>query len=268
MNHDLFLALFFTQSCKLFCFFIFLVQSPVINQVCYFTAFRYSPAVQVDLINYLWPTLLIILSSLLPKEKFCMAYLFSCAICMWGIYNLMPQGSDFIFSYESMFGLILALMAAVSWALYSLYTRYRKSSSANCISWASGLAAFFSILIHLCAETFVFPNLLEMTILLLLGVFQTGLALYFWESAIKKGNIKFLGLSSYAIPVFSILILVIFGKADFDNKLVTSTLAISLAPVIPLLKGKLSGMRKLKLASLAKRKEPILDLGKASIVKA
>ncbi len=218
----------------------------IVNQACYFSAFRYAAAAQVDLVNYLWPTILILLSSFLPKEKFSIAYLISCGICMWGIYNLMPTRGVIDLSTDSIFGLLLAFVAAVSWALHCLYTRYRKSSSANCISCAAGLAALFSIGIHLTYEVFIVPNLLEMTIMILLGVVQMGLAFYFWECSLKKGKVKVLALVSYSIPVFSILILVVFGKADFDNKIVIATIAISFAPLIPFLKAVRVKFRKMK----------------------
>lgn len=234
----------------------------IVNQACYYSAFRYSPAAQVDLINYLWPTLLILLSSLLPKEKFCIAYFFSCCVCMWGVYNLMPSEGLLDLSYDALFGLILAFMAAISWTLYSLYTRYHKSSSANCISCATGLAALFSIVLHLHNETFVVPSFFEMTIICIIGVIQTGLAFYFWESALKKGKVKFIGLSAYSIPVFSILILVVFGRAEFSNQIVTATLAISFAPILPLLKALLLKFREEKAVPAKEKISPLLQLEK------
>jgi drug/metabolite transporter (DMT)-like permease len=228
--------LFFNFSTK---DFLIATVALIFNQACYFAAFRYSPAVQVDLINYLWPTMLILLSSFLPKEKFCFAYLLSCIVCLWGIYNLLsPSGSEY-FSYENIFGYLLAFGAALSWTLYSLYTRYRKTSSANCISLACALAAFLSIIIHFYNEKFVIPSIFEIFIIFLLGILQMGLAFYFWECSIKKGKVKVLGLTSYCIPVLSILILILFNKAEFNPQILTSTVAISLAPVIPLIKNKL-----------------------------
>jgi drug/metabolite transporter (DMT)-like permease len=219
----------------------------IVSQACYLSAFRYSPAAQVDLINYLWPTMLILLSSLLPKEKFCAAYLFSCIVCLWGINKLVPWNDGLDLPYDSIFGLILAFGSASSWALYSLYTRYHKSSSANCISFAFGLVAIGSLVLHLQKEVFVFPNYFEGLIIILMGVTQMGLAFYLWECSLKKGRIKVLSLASQAIPVLSILILVIFGKATFDQNILTATLAISFAPIIPLVKNLMEQFQKQEL---------------------
>lgn len=214
------------------------------NQLLYYAAFRHAPAAQVDLINYLWPTMLILLSSLLPKEKLCPSYIIACALCLFGVYTLISPEEAQKLSSDNLFGLLLAFGAGVSWALYSLYSRYRGSSnSANCISWACGPTALICLSLHLWFETFVFPNPLEIALILILGVFQTGLAFYFWDRGLKKGCVKILGLSSYSIPVFSVLLLVLFGKTGFEPRMITATFIISLAPVIPLIAKKLKPLK-------------------------
>jgi len=216
----------------------------IANQFCYFTAFRYAPAVQVDLINYLWPTLLILFSSFLPKEKACFSYLIACLFSMYGVYTLLSDGDSLPdILPEHITGYLLALGAALSWASYSLYSRYRKSAnSANTISWACGPAALASLLIHLSSEKFIVPTQSEAILICLSGVFQTGIAYYFWERGIKKGCVKILGLSSYSIPIFSVLLLILFGKARFEPRMIKATIIISLSPLIPLIVQKIKSI--------------------------
>lgn len=206
------------------------------SQACFIASFRYSEAAVVNLVHYLWPTLLILFSSWLPQEEFCFAYFFSCFMCLWGVYYLLPMDQGFEISYGTAMGLTLAFSSALFWALYNLYTRYRKSSSANCISCASGIAAVFSFLLHRRYESFVIPNLAEQVIIVILGIIQMGLAFYFWECALKRGRVKVLGLASYGTPILSTLILVLFGKSDFEYRLIISMFAISFSPIFPFFK--------------------------------
>lgn len=216
----------------------------IANQLFYYSAFRHSPAAQVDLINYLWPTLLILFSSLLPNEKSCPSYIIACVLCLFGIYTLLSPEEAQNSSTDNLLGYLLAFGAAISWTLYSLYSRYRGSSnSANCISWACGPTALACLLMHLWFEKFVFPNLLEIALILILGVFQMGLAFYFWERGLKGGCVKFLSLSSYSIPIFSVLLLVLFGKTDFEPRMITATFIISLSPIFPLFAKKLKSLK-------------------------
>ncbi len=210
----------------------------VMNHVCYYLAFRYSPAAEVDLINYMWPTMLILLSSFLPKEKLCISYLLAGAVCFWGLYILLSPDFSSTTPDGYFLGYLFAFGAAVSWTLYSLYTRYRSSNSSNCISFACGVGALFSLFIHLAFEEFVLPNGTEWSIIILLGIFEVGLAYYFWDLALKQGSVKIMSLASYSIPVFSILLLVLFGVAEFEQRMIIATFTISAAPLIPLLKRK------------------------------
>lgn len=208
----------------------------VANHLCYYLAFRYSPAAEVDLINYMWPTMLILLSSFLPKEKLCLSYLFAGAVCIWGLYILLCPDFSSGVTDEYVLGYLYAFGAALSWTAYSLYTRYRCSNSSNCISFACGVGAIFSLLVHLAFEEFVIPNGLEWSIIILMGIFEVGLAYYFWDRALKKGSVKIMSLASYSIPVFSVLLLVLFGIAEFEQRMIIATFTISVSPLIPLMK--------------------------------
>lgn len=221
----------------------------VINHLCYYLAFRYAPAAEVDLINYLWPTMLILLSSLLPNEKLCLSYLFAAAVCFWGLYILLCPDFSKGVPEEYLIGYLFAFGAALSWTLYSLYTRYHHKNSPNCISFACGVSALFSLAVHLLFEDFVLPNGSEWAIIVLLGILEVGLAYYFWDRALKKGSVKILSLGSYSIPVLSVLILVCFGAAEFKYRMIIATFTISVSPLIPLMK------RKLEVSSLVKRAE-------------
>ena len=223
---------------------LFIASTAIItNQFFYYSAFRHSPAAQVDLINYLWPTLLILFSSFLPNEKSCPSYFIACILCLFGVYTLLPPDCFQNLSSDNFTGYLLAFGAAASWALYSLYTRYRRSSSsANCISWACGPAALISLSIHLYSEKFVLPNSFEIILIVVLGVFQMGFAFYFWERGLKKGSLKLLGLSSYSIPILSVFLLVMFDKAKFESNMIIATFMISLSPLIPLFAQKIKSL--------------------------
>jgi drug/metabolite transporter (DMT)-like permease len=55
-----------------------------------------------------------------------------------------------------------------------------------------------------------------------LGIGPVGLAFYLWDIGVKHGDIRLLGVGSYAAPVLSTLFLVLAGYAE-------ATLALGLA---------------------------------------
>ena len=58
-----------------------------------------------------------------------------------------------------------------------------------------------------------------------LGIGPVGAAFYLWDVGVKRGDIRLLGVASYATPVLSTLILVLAGYAD-------PTLSLALACVL------------------------------------
>ena len=60
-----------------------------------------------------------------------------------------------------------------------------------------------------------------------LGLGPVGAAFYLWDHGVKHGDIRFLGVASYAAPVLSTLILVVAGYAP-----ATWTLAAAAALIV------------------------------------
>jgi drug/metabolite transporter (DMT)-like permease len=209
------------------------------TQFCYFSAFRLAPAAQVDLINYLWPTMLILFSSLLPGERLSYSYLVASLLCLLGISLLLMPVYGQPFTNEYLPGYLLAFGGAVSWTCLCLYTRYQGISTTNSLAWSCGICGILYLALHLSTEQFIVPTVLEGISMFFIGVFQIALAYHFWEKALKKGHIKLLGLFSYCIPVLSILILIFFGKAPFNANIIAATLLISASPLVPALKMRL-----------------------------
>jgi drug/metabolite transporter (DMT)-like permease len=62
---------------------------------------------------------------------------------------------------------------------------------------------------------------------LLLGIGPVGIAFYVWDIGVKRGDIRLLGVGSYAAPVLSTLFLVLAGYAAATASLALAALLIS-----------------------------------------
>ena len=60
-----------------------------------------------------------------------------------------------------------------------------------------------------------------------LGLLPVGLAFYVWDYGVKNGDIQILGASSYAAPLLSTLILIIFGFGELSVRIGLSCLLIT-----------------------------------------
>ena len=81
---------------------------------------------------------------------------------------------------------------------------------------------------HLAFETTVWPQDAEqLEAIIALGVGPVGAAFYAWDIGVKRGDIRLLGVSSYAAPVLSTAFLVLAGFAEARITLVLAALLIA-----------------------------------------
>jgi len=75
-------------------------------------------------------------------------------------------------------------------------------------------------------ETTIWPHGAKWLAVLGLGIGPVGLAFYAWDHGTKHGDIRLLGISAYAAPLLSTLMLVVAGKAAATWSVATAALLI------------------------------------------
>ena len=180
----------------------------------YYTALRNAPAAEAGLIAYLWPMLIVVGSALLPGEKLRWFHIVGAVLAFSGCAILLGQSAGG-FSGQYGAGYMAALLCAFFWSGYSLLSRSLGSVPTDTVTGFCAASSMLSLVSHLIFENTVWPQALSEWIAVLgLGLFPVGLAFYAWDYGVKRGNIQLLGVASYAAPVLSTIILVVFGFAD------------------------------------------------------
>lgn len=100
---------------------------------CYFAAMRNAPAVEVSLLAYLWPLLIVLFTGLLPGERIRAQHVTGALIALIGCWLLIARGEGMQFSHEYMAGYLLALCCAFIWSGYSVANRLVKSVSTDAV---------------------------------------------------------------------------------------------------------------------------------------
>ena len=177
----------------------------------YFTAFRLAPAAETGLIAYLWPLFIVVLSGLLPGERLSAAHILGALIAFAGaaLIVLGREGGE-----SNALGLGLAFACAVTWAVYSVASRFLGQVPTVAVTIYCLATAALSLLAHLLLERTVWPQTAQGWIATLaLGLGPVGVAFFTWDIGMKKGDIQMLGVASYAAPLLSTLALVGAGIA-------------------------------------------------------
>jgi drug/metabolite transporter (DMT)-like permease len=191
----------------------------------YFTAFRLAPAAETGLIAYLWPLFIVLLSGLLPGERLQRAHIVGALIAFAGagVIVLGREGGE-----TNIIGLILAFGCAVTWAVYSVASRFLGQVPTVAVTVYCLATAALSLLAHLALEETRWPETaLGWAATLALGIGPVGIAFFTWDIGMKKGDIQMLGVASYAAPLLSTLALVAAGIAPPSLTLLVAAMLVA-----------------------------------------
>jgi drug/metabolite transporter (DMT)-like permease len=181
----------------------------------YFTALRLAPPVEANLLNYLWPLLIVLLSALLPGERLRPRHIVGALLGLAGAALVVTRGGGLDARLEHLPGYAAAVVCAVVWASYSVLSRRFGAQPTDTVAGFCAASAALALVCHLLFETTVWPSSAwGWASVLLLGMGPTGLAFYAWDRGMKHGDIQALGALSYLAPVGSTLLLVAFGFGE------------------------------------------------------
>src|SRR5690606_27808969 len=123
----------------------------------YFSAVRSAPVIEANLINYLWPLLIVLGSALMPGEGLRWHHVAGAALGLAGTVLIVSDGGRFAFDAQYLPGYGLGILAAVTWASYSLMSRRFAAIPTRMVTWYCAAAAILSLVCHLLLEETVLP---------------------------------------------------------------------------------------------------------------
>jgi drug/metabolite transporter (DMT)-like permease len=190
----------------------------------FFTAFRYAPVVEANLVNYLWPLLIVLLSPVILSDHILKPHhLFGALMGLSGA-GLIITGGRFSLDVDNMPGYLAAAGAALVWASYSLLTKRAPPFPTSAVGSFCLFSGVFSLVIYFAGELIdqsttlmnILPKGGDWIYLLVLGIGPLGAAFFTWDAALKRGDPRIIGSLAYLTPLTSTLVLVMVGGKDFS----------------------------------------------------
>ena len=198
----------------------------------YFGALQLAPPAEANLVNYLWPLLIVLLSAPLAGERLGWSHIAGALLGFAGV-ALLAFGRGLNFAGDHVLGYALALGCAFTWAIYSVLSRRFGETPTDAIAGFCAASAILSLLCHLVFERTVWPATpLAWFAVLALGLGPTGSAFYFWDHAVKRGDIRALGAFSYATPILSTALLIACGLTEPTSTLLLAALLVTVGAVL------------------------------------
>jgi drug/metabolite transporter (DMT)-like permease len=194
----------------------------------YFLALRFAPPAEAGLLNYLWPLLIVLFSSLLPGERLAPHHIVGALLGLAGTMLLFAGNRGHGFAPGQIPGLISAFIAAFVWAAYSVMSRKLKSVPTDAVAGFCLATALLAMAVHRSVEATVWPETITQWLAIIaLGVGPVGVAFYAWDIGMKRGDIRVLGAASYATPLLSTGFLIMAGFAKLSAAIAIAAVLIA-----------------------------------------
>lgn len=203
-----------------------------IYHALYFFALKTAPAAEASLIAYLWPLLIVLLSSFSSGESLRKRQLLGALLGLAGTAFIMRQRAQAESLSMPVIGYAAAFACAWVWSIYSVVNQRFSHVPSSIIGGICGLVAVAGLLCHLAFETTVRPDVVQWAAIIALGLGPVGLAFFAWDHATKHGNLAMLGALSYLAPLFSTLLLIAVGQSDAKPILMIPAVLIITGAVI------------------------------------
>ncbi len=197
----------------------------------YFLSLSLAPPLEANLVNYLWPLLIVLFSALLPDREGGLRahHVAGALIAFAGAALAITKGERLpALSGGAMAGYGVALLSALTWASYSVLSRLFANVPSSAVTIYCAATAIAGAAAHLALEATAWPlSGVQWLAAAGLGLGPVGLAFYVWDHGCKHGDLRVLGVSAYFAPLLSTVLLVATGLSEGGAALWIAALAIT-----------------------------------------
>jgi drug/metabolite transporter (DMT)-like permease len=177
-----------------------------------FIALRHAPPVEANLVNYLWPLFMVVLApALLPGVWLRPLHVAAALLGFAGaaIAILGARSGAGAAAGGAYWGFVPALGSAFIWASYSLWTRRVRAFPTTAIGLFGLVSGALSLACHALLEPAAALTSRDWLLVALCGLGPLGAAFFLWDMALKRGDVRQIGILSYITPLASTALLLV-----------------------------------------------------------
>lgn len=189
-----------------------------------FAGLQNAPSVQANLVNYLWPLLIVVLAPLfIQGTTLKLRHVVAGVVGFVGAGLAILSGTELVSGFA--IGYVFAFFGAIFWSTYSLLSKALaiKTAAIGTFGFVSGLLALAA---HLVFEPLTQIALLDWPLLLALGLGPLGMSFYLWNYALKTGNPQRVGLIAFLTPLLSTTLLLLVTDTPLSPLLALAAVLI------------------------------------------
>ena len=192
-----------------------------------FVALQTAPAVEANLVNYLWPLLIVVLAPLFTRSlKLGPRHTIAAVAGFAGAAIAITSAGVATGPLGFEIGYLFAFAAAVIWATYSLLTTKLRTFPTSAIGLFGLVSGVLALIAHFILEEPAVISFSDWGLLVVLGLGPLGGAFYFWDAALKIGDPRRIGLLAFLTPLLSTTMLLVVSGRELSWQLLLATTLI------------------------------------------
>ena len=198
-----------------------------------FVALRTAPPLEANLVNYLWPLLIVVLAPVLLRGIALRPVHVLAAVAGFAGAALAIVGGREV-SGGLAWGYLAAAGAALIWASYSLLTKRVAHFPTAAIGLFGLVSGLLALACHALLEPAVALSTRDMLLIGIIGLGPLGAAFFLWDAALKRSDARRIGLLSYLTPLASTLLLAGTTGRPLTSSIAAAALLIVGAAIVGL----------------------------------
>ena len=196
-----------------------------------FIALRNAPPVEANLVNYLWPLFIVVLTPVvLPGVSLRWPHVLAALLGFGGAAIAIVGGREL--SGSLAWGYVPAFAAALIWATYSLMTKRVAAFPTTAIGLFGLVSGVLSLLCHVALEPAATLASRDWLLLAVMGLGPLGASFFLWDKALKLGDARHIGILSYITPLASTALLIVVSGRAFSASIALATVLIISAAIL------------------------------------
>ena len=205
-----------TYSFKDWIFILFLgLLGTYIYYLFLYLGYAQAKGLEVLVIQYTWPIIIVVLSLFILKEKLTFRKLSALLLGFIGVVTVLTKGEFNQIDISNPSVIMLVAAGAFCFALFSVLSKKVTKSPIVVVSLYFFAALLASLSSMLYFSGFAIPSVEEIFPILLNGVLVNGYSYIFWKKALHSTEASYLAPFTYIAPVLSAIYLVVIFDEPF-----------------------------------------------------
>ena len=204
----------FSKHALVQCAFLGLLN-PCLYYIILFKGYDILPAQEAMVINFSWPIMIVILSIPILKQKIDIKSFLSIIVCYVGVVVIATKGDVFSMQFENSLGVVYILITTVIWSLFWLFNTKNSNDSVVSLFLIFLFSLPYILIITYFSDSFVIPSLKGVIGSAYIGLFEMGISVVLWQSALKTSTtVSKVASLVFITPFLSLIILHFVLKED------------------------------------------------------